>query len=216
MTDKVNEKYRKAIEDLRQINDDLFYEDLKNKLNDHVDRLELSYETSKKGIEAMNGTIRQVPIDIDLKMEELHKAFTQHSFQTLDDMKKELRESHQQSLVDLHGVIDVFVQLQNNFVAIQDNLSYLNQEQVKQWDELNRRLMDRFEQLEAQMAAQGEAAADIREGAAVQLSVAKEQHMELLVALKEERRRNVLTRNFMFGLLVAIIAAEAIRFVIGG
>jgi hypothetical protein len=215
--DEVHENYRRAIEDLRQINDDLFYDDLKTKLRDHLDRLELSYETSTKGIEAMKGTIKRVPLDIDHKMEELNKAFTQHSFQILDEMKKVLRDSYLKSEASLHKIIEAFVKLQNNFMTIQNNFSHLNQVQLKLLNEMDERIHERFGQLDQRISSQNdlvkEVTAGFSESAAAQLSTSNEQYAGLLAKQVEDKRRSATNHKIIIGLMIVLVATEAIRII---
>lgn len=110
------------------------------------------------------------------------------------------------------GTQRVVSSLRSEFMLAADKLS-------NAYDHLKKELHKSL-QLKVQMTGQLEqvhqATAGLSERMNDQLSLAKEQHTELLTALREEKNGIAVTRKIMYGLLAAILVAEVVRFVIGG
>jgi uncharacterized protein YukE len=140
----IESNFQKDLEDLRKINDALFYSELKNSMKDHLARFEVNYQTSTKAIEGMKNQVRRVPMDIDQKMDDFKREVSKHSYSVFNEAKKEIENSLRQSEARLGVLVDRFIKLQTNFVALQNNFSHLYSEQQMQREDLINGVVDKI------------------------------------------------------------------------
>jgi hypothetical protein len=114
---KVEKSYDEAINSLKEVNEKLFYGDLKDKLNEHTQELGERYKESIQKVESMNRTVQNLPILVE---GEVTKALTLLQLGVDDAVQSQLDRME-----------ETFTREVNHFITLQENFQYIFAEMEK-------------------------------------------------------------------------------------
>lgn len=128
-TDKA---YQEAVNALKQINDELFYQELKTSLTSYTERVISSYEKTSSAMEEMTALVNRLPIFVE------------------DNVRPQMDDWVKLTSEKMSALLNNFTQLQNNFARIQQELLNSIQEQKSTIQKLaaeNQAILEREQQL---------------------------------------------------------------------
>lgn len=111
---KVHDIYNLAIEELKQVNDELFYNDLKQKLDDNLQRYEKGYNDILRITIEMDGVIKKIPNHIMVLYEESSEKIINNANEELQQTSERISQKYDEQIeIFSHALYDETINLNN-------------------------------------------------------------------------------------------------------
>ena len=143
----VEQSFKEAKDALYKINNELFYEELKDNLKETADRLEDKYSNATRQIDSMSSKVGRLVLEFEDKFEGIQREFITSSEETLESLNSRVSSLHQEQNENNNQVLDNFVSLQQEFLGLIRDLENLKAQQDKQYHQHLIRQNQSFEQL---------------------------------------------------------------------
>jgi hypothetical protein len=142
-SNQTSQLYDQAVQSLKTINNELFYDELKTNLEKHENKMQREYEKVQKLLEDWRTTVESVPTQLSLKVEEANKHTLDLQEENLDKLTEDVTTLFTEKL-------QAFQQVLSNMGKFQKNLQTI----YKMYKELHDKQSDNYEaQLEKQDAS---------------------------------------------------------------
>lgn len=130
---QVNRSYDEAIKSLKSINDELFYSDLRTKLDSHTTQLDEKYADAINRVQGMALTVERLPVLVETEVNRAVDKLLLKIDESVRDSLFNIEKSFQAREEELYGIIENFMTLQANFQHIFSQLEESKQAQLEQW-----------------------------------------------------------------------------------
>lgn len=135
MATKIDKTFDKAIASLKELNEKLFYNDLRDNFNETTERLGKNYRTTAENIKTMESKANRLVNDIEKTFEKINREYRD----VLESGKKELAE-------DANQIIENFFHIQKEFILFQQELKEQKENQEKVFIDLIEKQLNAFKE----------------------------------------------------------------------
>lgn len=129
MNSTIDQSYDKALDSLRRINNDLFYDELKKNLEKTARKLEKNYETTTSKVTLMDRNVNKLVLDLEQALQTMKVDFVNRSQEVLERTNNEILNSFQKQEAKTEQVLKNFVALQKKLFETYQNLEALQEKQ---------------------------------------------------------------------------------------
>ena len=135
MTTTIDQSFNKAKDALRQINNELFYSELKEDLDVTIKKLEKNYSNTANKLKSMDSSVGKLVVDFEESFRAIRSDFVDSSQSMLDSTKNELISLFEEQGENSNQVLDNFIELQKRFLGVYQDLDRLKSAQDKRLTE---------------------------------------------------------------------------------
>lgn len=145
MTTTIDQSFNEAMDSLRQINNELFYKELKENMDETITKLEKNYSNTSNKLKSMDSSVGKLVVDFEESFKDMRSDFVDSSQSMLESVSNELVSLFAEQREDTNQVLDNFVELQKRFLAVHQDLDILRKDQDKRFTEFLERQQSAFE-----------------------------------------------------------------------
>ncbi|KRE50653.1 hypothetical protein [Paenibacillus sp. Soil724D2] len=142
--EKDTKTYQEAIESLRQLNNDLFYDELKTNLDQYIKQLETSYTETKDAVTSMSKMVPRITGQFNTEITSMKADFFDKTEHLVDSANSKIKDSIDHAKQKLSEILDSFHEQQQRFDS-----------SIEQFDQLGKnmeiKILQRFEEMQRQI-----------------------------------------------------------------
>lgn len=135
MTTTIDQSFNKAKDALRQINNELFYTELKDDFEVTIKKLEKNYSNTSNKLKSMDSSVGKLVVDFEESFKGIRSDFIDSSHSMLESTKNELISLFEEQGENSNQVLDNFIELQKRFLTVYQDLDRLKNDQDKRFAE---------------------------------------------------------------------------------
>lgn len=117
-SNQTSQLYDQAVQSLKTLNNELFYDELKTNLEKHENKMQRKYEKVHKLLEDWKTTIESVPIQLSLKVEDVNKQALDLQEESLEKLNEDVTALFTEKLQAFQQVIVNMGKFQKNLHTI--------------------------------------------------------------------------------------------------
>lgn len=137
MTQTIEQSFNKAKDALRQINDDLFYNELKENLNQTVSKLEKEYSKTATNLDLLKSSMGILIGEFEDSFKSMRSDFVDRSASTLESMENKLTTIFEEQKENNNQVLDNFVIIQKKYLNVIKELERMQDDITKEITEFS-------------------------------------------------------------------------------
>ncbi|WP_100407888.1 hypothetical protein [Bacillus solitudinis] len=115
----VNKDYNQAVQSLKQLNNELFYNDLKTRMTDSINRYEESFDKSTEALEKMEMMTQRLPSALGEELKKVTELFILNSSDAVENTTKKVEDIFHNREQVLKNMSAHFEKILQNYVKLQ-------------------------------------------------------------------------------------------------
>ncbi|WP_099354836.1 hypothetical protein [Fredinandcohnia onubensis] len=133
-SEKIGETYQQAVESLKKLNNELFYDELKTNMERHEGKMQREYENVKNLLESLRNTIDHVPFQLGTMVEENNNKLVGLQEDNLDVLNKDVIKLFDEKKAQFDEILTGMGAFQQNLQTIFKHYKSIYTKQNERFD----------------------------------------------------------------------------------